>query len=260
MPITIADRGTPLLVLPKNSMSNDPVSTSTQPHVVPNVARPNATNFNSQDISSSTMPSAYQPFDIIDHAKKIKIQMFEVEYLQSKLGQFDRLVKFVKDKYLSSTINSSQGNLVSFEPRNLPNNLVTIPSYVPRKIDPFYISLLINGFKLSNYVIDSKAPDNVMPLKVANALDLTLTKTFGHCYSMENKQVPLIGQIKDAQFSFASFHNKKIKMTILVADVPASYGIWLGRKFCKDVGGELHMDVTQAKILVKGVMKKLLPK
>ena len=54
--------------------------------------------------------------------------------------------------------------------------------------------------------------------------------------------MPLKGQIKDAQFVFVSFLDKKIKVTILVDDVPASYGMLLGRNFCKDVGGELNMD------------------
>ena len=99
-----------------------------------------------------------------------------------------------------------------------------------------------------------------MSAKVADALVLTLTKSFGNCYSMENKQVPLKGPIKDAQFAFASFPNKKIKMTILVADVPASYSMLLGCNFWRDVGGELNMYMTEAWIHVKGVMQKLHPK
>lgn len=122
--------------------------------------------------------------------------MSEVEFLRSNLGQFDHLVKFVKEKNTTPS-NLPKSNL-------LQNNLVASPSRV-EKIEPFYISLLINGYKLSNYVIDSGASNNVMPSKVANSLGLTLTKTFGRCFSMDNKQVPLIGQIKDAQFAFASF-------------------------------------------------------
>lgn len=89
---------------------------------------------------------------------------------------------------------------------------------------------------------------------MANALGLTLTKTIGDHYSLENKQVPLVGKIKDAKFAFASFPDKKIKMKVLVVDVPTSYGMLLGRNFCKYVGGEPNMDMSQAKIIVKGVM------
>lgn len=114
--------------------------------------------------------------------------MSKVEFLRSNLDQFDLLVKFVKEK---DTIPSNlpKSNL-------LQNNLVTFPSPI-EKIEPFYISLLINGYKLSNCVIDFEASYNVMPSKFANALGLNLTKTFGKCFSMDNKKVPLIGQIKD---------------------------------------------------------------
>lgn len=44
---------------------------------------------------------------------------------------------------------------------------------------------------------------------------------------------------------------------VLVAYVPASYGLLLGRNFCRDVGGELSMNMTEAHIPVKGEVKKL---
>lgn len=47
-------------------------------------------------------------------------------------------------------------------------------------------------------------------------------------------------------------------MTILVADVPTSYGIILGCNFCKDIGGKINMDISEARILVKGVIQKLI--
>lgn len=80
---------------------------------------------------------------------------------------------------------------------------------------------------------------------VAKALDLPLTKTFGKCYSMDSKQVPLVGQIKDAQVSLAAFPKKRIKLTILVADIPTSYGMLLSITFCQDLGGEVKMDWSQ---------------
>lgn len=47
-------------------------------------------------------------------------------------------------------------------------------------------------------------------------------------------------------------------MMILVTDVPESYKILLGHNFCKDAGGELNMDMSKEKLIVKGVMHKLL--
>ena len=71
--------------------------------------------------------------------------------------------------------------------------------------------------------------------------------------------MPLKGQIKDAQFSFASILDKKIRINVLVSDVPTSYGMLLGCNFYKDVGGELNMDMTEVRIPVKGVVQKLYP-
>ena len=89
---------------------------------------------------------------------------------------------------------------------------------------------------------------------------MALTKSFGSFYSMENKQVPLKWKIKDAQFAFASFPDKKIKIMVLVADGPTSYCMLLGHNFYKHVGGEINMDMTKVRIPVKGVTQKLYPK
>lgn len=48
-----------------------------------------------------------------------------------------------------------------------------------------------------------------MPASVAKALGLPLTKAFGQCYYMDAKQVPLIGQIKDAQVVLAAHPSKR---------------------------------------------------
>ncbi|KAH9320325.1 hypothetical protein KI387_022094, partial [Taxus chinensis] len=48
-------------------------------------------------------------------------------------------------------------------------------------------------------------------------------------------------------------------MTILVANIPAAYGILLGKRICKDVGGEINMDWAKAKIPVNGVHRVLHP-
>lgn len=99
-----------------------------------------------------------------------------------------------------------------------------------------------------------------MSAAIAKALDLPLTKTFGKCYSMDSKKVTLVGQIKDAQVSLAAFPKKRIKLTILVANIPTSYGMLLSRTFYWDSGGEVKMDWSQAVILVGKEKVTLLPK
>ena len=95
----------------------------------------------------SSLANSFKAFDIIDHAKRARIQRFEVEYLQAYPDQLERLNKFVKES------QPTQTQIAVPKPKAFPSNLVTIPSSVLGKIEPFYISLLINGFKLSNHVI-----------------------------------------------------------------------------------------------------------
>lgn len=116
------------------------------------------------------------------------------------------------------------------------------------KPDPFYISLYIAGCKLRNCIIDSGASDNVMPSKVSHALGLSFNKPIGKVFLMESKQVLLVGQIKDAQVSLAAQPQKKLKLNILVADIPTSYGMLLSHSFCKDLGGEIQLDWSHALI------------
>ena len=99
--------------------------------------------------------------------------------------------------------------------------------------DPFYISLYINGCKLSNCIIDSSASDNVIPYSVDKALGLNLSKVNGRCYSMDAKQVPLLKKIKDTQVALASHPEKKLLLTILVAEIRASYRLLLSRSLCQ---------------------------
>ncbi|XP_059066677.1 uncharacterized protein LOC131857908 [Cryptomeria japonica] len=59
---------------------------------------------------------------------------------------------------------------------------------------------------------------------------------------MDGKKVPLIGQVKDAQAVLAACLDKRVKLAILVVDIPTSYGRLLSRTFCRDLGGEIKMD------------------
>jgi hypothetical protein len=136
----------------------------------------------------------------------------------------------------------------------------TIFATFPRqKLDPVYISLYINRRKLSNCIIDIGASDNVMPFPIAKALGLTLTKVHGRCYSMDAKKVSLLGKIKDAQVALASHPKKILLLTILVVDIPASYSLLLSRSFCRDLGGKIKLDWSQAIIPIGSKKVKLGP-
>ncbi|KAH9287597.1 hypothetical protein KI387_031714, partial [Taxus chinensis] len=160
-----------------------------------------------------------------------------------------------------SKVSSSTSKGIFPTPSSSPQSILVAAVTSPNEtIEPFYLTLPIASHKLSNCVIDSGGSDNVMPVKVAHALGLTLTCAFGSCYSMESTKVPLVGRIKDAQVAFATFLEKRVLATILVSNIPPSYRMLLSRNFYKEVGGEIQMDWSHALILVNGKMKNLLPK
>ena len=98
-----------------------------------------------------------------------------------------------------------------------------------------------------------------MPKVVAQALGLDCNPTLGSFYSMDGKQVPLVRQIKDTQAILYACPEKRVRLTILVADIPLSYGVLLNRTFCKDMGGEIKLDWSKAYIPVGKKHVKLEP-
>lgn len=61
--------------------------------------------------------------------------------------------------------------------------------------------------------------DNVMHVKIVNALKLTVTLDGSSCYSMESNKFPLVGNFKDGQVDLGEFPDKKVSMTILIVDI-----------------------------------------
>lgn len=211
-------------------------------------------------------------FDIVEFCKTSSISISPTKYLKLNPQELDKLIQYVKG---SSATNAHVIDDVSEDPKTADKpifvserctkgNEATTNSVQKeieeKKPNPFYISFLLNGQKLSNCIIDSGASDNIMPQPVAKALGLELTKKFGCCYAMDGKKVPLVGEVKDVQSVLYACPEKRVKLTILVADIPASYGMLLSRTFCKDMGGEIKMDWSEAYIPMGKKKIKLEPK
>lgn len=81
------------------------------------------------------------------------------------VSKADKLISFVNDS------NENQcGEIISKIPQiYLDTNVVTTMSGI---VDPFLLSLVINGKHLKNYMIDSRASNIVMPTEVMKSLGL----------------------------------------------------------------------------------------
>jgi hypothetical protein len=76
----------------------------------------------------------------------------------------------------------------------------TIPARPRGKVPPFYISLENHDFTLHNFLVDSGATNNIMPLSVMEALGMECTKYYEigeSIYAIDSRKVPTYGEIKD---------------------------------------------------------------
>jgi hypothetical protein len=115
---------------------------------------------------------------------------------------------------------------------------------------PFYTSLNIHDKVLHNYLMDSEASHNLMPITVMEELGLEVTRSYHDLYSFDFKKFQCLGVIKDLFVTLFQFPMKSVVMEIVVADVPPKFGMFLSISWIKRLGGTLQMDLTYATIHV----------
>lgn len=88
-------------------------------------------------------------------------------------------------------------------------------------IDPFFLSLIINGKILKNCMIDLGASNIFMPFRIMEALGLKVDTKNGRCREMDAKEVSIIGTINSFSFKLASYCDVDLTMIVLVVDIPS---------------------------------------
>ena len=91
-------------------------------------------------------------------------------------------------------------------------------------IDPFFLSLIIKGKTLKNYMIDLEPSNTIMPFKVMEALGLKVDTKKGRCKGMYAREVLVIGTINALPFKLAAYPEVELTMSIPVVDIPPHYG------------------------------------
>ena len=101
---------------------------------------------------------------------------------------------------------------------------------VVEDIDPFMLSLVVNGKPLKNCTIDSGASNTVIPFKVMESLGLKVDTKQGRCCAMDSQEVSIIGTINALPYKLSAYLDANLTMTILVVDILLMYGMLLSRK------------------------------
>jgi hypothetical protein len=99
-------------------------------------------------------------------------------------------------------------------------------------VAPFYVTLNIHDKMLHNCMLDSGASHNLMPKIVMEKLGLEITRPYHDLYSFDSIKFKCEGLIKDMVVTLAQLPVKIIMMDVVVADVPANYGMLLSRENC----------------------------
>ena len=115
-------------------------------------------------------------------------------------------------------------------------------------IVPFYVTLVIHDLLLHNFMLDSGASHNLMPLAVVEKMGLEITKPYKDLYSFGSKRVKCLGMIKDFVVNLAQIPMKSVVMDIVVVDIPPRFGMLLSRSWGSKVGGAIKLDLTYATI------------
>jgi hypothetical protein len=185
---------------------------------------------------------------------------FILEHELSKIKILVPLTEFMKNepfkkyimKVLQPTSSIVSSNLISLKDEN---PTITVGPQIEDGSDAspsFYIYLNDHNKILHNFLMDSGASHNVMPIVVMEEIGLEITKPYQDMYSFDSKKLKCLGLIKYMVVSLAQLPMKSVVMDIVVADIPPNFGILLSITWAKKVGGSLQMDLTYATIPVFG--------
>jgi hypothetical protein len=169
---------------------------------------------------------------------------FESEIQKVKIRM--PLTKLMKNDIFKSAI------LKSLEPKTLPAvdyvNLqddkptMTIGPMIEDRDDscpPFYISLNIHDKILHNCLLDLGVSHNLMTKAMMDELGLDITKPYHDLFSFDSRKVKCFGLIKDLVINLAKLPMRNMVMDVVVADIPAKFGLLLSRSWNKILGGTL---------------------
>lgn len=106
-------------------------------------------------------------------------------------------------------------------------------------IDPFFLSLIINGKTLKNCMIYLGASTTVIPFMIIEALGLKLDTKEGRCRAMDVREFLVIGTINYFPFKLVVYPDVDLTMIVLVVDIPPQYIMFISRKWSVAMGGIL---------------------
>jgi hypothetical protein len=102
---------------------------------------------------------------------------------------------------------------------------------------PFLLTFEVFNKNLHNFLVDSRASSNVMPLSIYKKLNTNLLKSDKHIIQLDRSQVKVIGELKYVMIRMAT-HSKFFQVIdIIIVDIPKAYGLLLSRYWSEKLNG-----------------------
>jgi len=162
------------------------------------------------------------PFDITQVLSQVKVSVPLMELMKVEEIK-NRIVSLISGVLCQAKQNDeTQGkrHAICNEEDEVPEVYLGVTmTKCPSQVEPFYVSLVINGKVIRNCMLDSRASTNIMPLAIMQQAGLKIDKACGKCYAMGAREVPVIGIMKDVNFRLATFPEKNYEMNITVVDI-----------------------------------------
>jgi hypothetical protein len=98
----------------------------------------------------------------------------------------------------------------------------------------------------------SGASHNLMTKIIMENLGLQITIPYQDLYSFDSRKFKCLGMIKDLVVNLAQIPVKSILMDVVVANVPAKYGMLLSRYWGAKLRASVQLDMTCATIPIFG--------
>jgi len=112
----------------------------------------------------------------------------------------------------------------------------------------FYIMLIVHDHLLHNCMLYSGAFHHVIPKDIMEKSGLEITRPYRYLYSFDSRKVKCMGMIKYLVVNLAQIPVKSILMDMVVADIPAKYGMLLSRSWGAKLRGSFQLNMTYATI------------
>ena len=193
-----------------------------------------------------------RPFSFESEVEKMKMSLPFNEICRNTeyRKQLIRILKSDVGSEFSDTVNLQDDSpTILFGPRMEPNDDDEVP--------PFYVTLKIYDQNLHNSMFNTGASHNLMPKEIMDALGLDITRQYKDLYSFDSRRVKCLGLIKDLVISLHQIPEKSIVMDIVVADVPAKFGMLLSRSWSSKLKGTMQMDFNYATIPIFNQQRRL---